>query len=550
MISPIFKDLRLGVLSAGNFMIGTSMFVIGGLLNQLAEAYLRRKQQELGETIPHEEYTRQRQKVKMFIADNNVFGVDLNPTAVELAEISLWLNTIYEGAFVPWFGLQLANGNSLIGTRRETYATHLLVRQTNRATEKARWPEEAPEPVEWTGLDQRTNPVGSKEDVPARPDDGVYHWLLGDPGMSSYTDKVLKSLAKNQIDRINQWRKGFVTPFQEDDLPELLTLSQAADELLDRHLDATQKLRRETTDTLTVWGQKPLKTENLKLPTSTQWKDQRWAKTIKHPYSPYSRLKLAMDYWCALWFWPIEKAELLPSRQQFLTEIGLLLGHVPGFAPKVEQGEFDSLIVEVQGHQVEVKQDELELGDENETVVDTDKLCQQSERLALVRSIANERKFFHWELEYVDLFIERGGFDLILGNPPWVKIEWNEGNLLSESNPHIEIRKYSAPKTRKWASENGILDSPQARASYFSEYIEAESSSNFLNATPNYPVLKGQKANLYKCFLPRAWSLVAGQGVTGFPKYTMRKSSASIYMEHAPTFSISLRLPTCLTQQP
>ena len=44
----------------------------------------------------------------MFIADNNVFGVDLNPTAVELAEISLWLNTIYEGAFVPWFGLQLA----------------------------------------------------------------------------------------------------------------------------------------------------------------------------------------------------------------------------------------------------------------------------------------------------------------------------------------------------------------------------------------------------------------------------------------------------------
>ncbi len=39
MISPIFKDLRLGVLSAGNFMIGTSMFVIGGLLNQLAEAF-------------------------------------------------------------------------------------------------------------------------------------------------------------------------------------------------------------------------------------------------------------------------------------------------------------------------------------------------------------------------------------------------------------------------------------------------------------------------------------------------------------------------------
>lgn len=32
---------------------------------------------------------------------------------------------------------------------------------------------------------------------------------------------------------------------------------------------------------------------------------------------PYARLKAAMDYWCALWFWPIEKAELLPDRQTF-----------------------------------------------------------------------------------------------------------------------------------------------------------------------------------------------------------------------------------------
>lgn len=39
MLPHIFKDLRLGVLSAGNFMIGTSMFIIGGLLNQLAHDF-------------------------------------------------------------------------------------------------------------------------------------------------------------------------------------------------------------------------------------------------------------------------------------------------------------------------------------------------------------------------------------------------------------------------------------------------------------------------------------------------------------------------------
>ena len=495
--------------------VGSAAF-LNEAVNQLAEAYLRRKQQELGKTIPHEEYTRERQKVKMFIADNNVFGVDLNPTAVELAEISLWLNTIYEGAFVPWFGLQLANGNSLIGCRRETYATHLLIKQKGKGGAKARWPEEAPQPVQWTGSDDSPDPVDSDNALPSRPQDGVYHWLLGDPGMSNYTDKVIKSLAKPQLDKFTAWRKTFVAPFDETDLPELLALSAAADELIRRHLETTQRLRRETTDPLVVWGQdedavSDISTGNR---TTTHEKDKRWAKTVKHPYSPYSRLKLAMDYWCALWFWPIEKADLLPSRQQFLTEIGLLLGHIPGFTAEPEQGEFDSLIVEVQGHQIELDQSELDLGGEDETVVDTDKLCQQSDRLALVRTIANERKFFHWELEYVDLFTERGGFDLILGNPPWVKVEWNEGDLLSERNPAFSIRKMTGPQIALGREEQ--LSLPNQHEAYFSEYTEFEGTQEYLNGTQNYPLLQGQKANLYKCFLPRAWSLMNRGGVTGF----------------------------------
>ena len=98
--------------------MGSAAF-LNEAVNQLAEAYLRKKQQETGEIIPHANYARELQKVKMFLADNNVFGVDLNPVAVELAEISLWLNTIYEGAFVPWFGMQLTCGNSLVGARRQ-----------------------------------------------------------------------------------------------------------------------------------------------------------------------------------------------------------------------------------------------------------------------------------------------------------------------------------------------------------------------------------------------------------------------------------------------
>ena len=52
--------------------------------------------------------------------------------------------------------------------------------------------------------------------------------------------------------------------------------------------------------------------------------------------SHYRHLKLAMDYWCALWFWPIDRADGLPKRDEFLNEIALVLtGSVfqPGLGP-------------------------------------------------------------------------------------------------------------------------------------------------------------------------------------------------------------------------
>ena len=105
--------------------MGSAAF-LNEAVNQLADAYLERKQAELGRRIPHDDYPQELQRVRMVLADRNVFGVDLNPVAVELAEVSLWLNAIYgeptqdkdgnplplNPARVPWFGYQLFAGNS------------------------------------------------------------------------------------------------------------------------------------------------------------------------------------------------------------------------------------------------------------------------------------------------------------------------------------------------------------------------------------------------------------------------------------------------------
>src|SRR5439155_17589866 len=123
----------------------------------------------------------------------------------------------------------------------------------------------------------------------------------------------------------------------------------------------------------------------------------------------YRRLKLAMDYWCALWFWPVEKADLLPTRDQFLMELSVLLGVTPQAVEQTTQAEFATLIVEVSGASMQVHPT-LDLNDPS-GVVNVETLSLKLPRLALVTEITKNRRFFHWELEYVDIFARRGGFD-------------------------------------------------------------------------------------------------------------------------------------------
>ena len=78
--------------------------------------------------------------MKAHIALHQVYGVDLNATAVELAEISLWLDTMVAGLQAPWFGLHLRRGNSLIGARRAVYAPTLLAKKAWLTTAPERRP--------------------------------------------------------------------------------------------------------------------------------------------------------------------------------------------------------------------------------------------------------------------------------------------------------------------------------------------------------------------------------------------------------------------------
>jgi len=463
-------------------------------VNQLAEAYLLRKQRELHRVLGPEEYNRARQKVKMFIADTNVFGVDLNPIAVELAEVSLWLNCIYgerdqelyrNTLFVPWFGMQLNTGNSLVGARRQVFHPDLFQRKID-------WLNAAPERIK----------PGER-----RPGQTVYHFLLPDAGMVNYNNKVINQMAGENLAALKNWRKEFIKPFSDGQVKTLQRLSAAIDRLWEEHTRQQAKIRERTTDPIEIFGHK---LKNNRPPGTTREKDkilhqELYSQNVRNS-SPYRRLKLVMDYWCALWFWPIDKTDLLPSREEYLFDLMLLLeGNV---LESGSVGETIPLFPETQPVE-EARKLADELG-----FVNVDRLCRENKRLGLVQDLAQRQRFFHWELEYADLFARRGGFDLVLGNPPWIKLEWNEGGILGDYEPLFVIRKFSAARLNQLREET--LQKYHIAGEYLSEFSESEGIQNFLNAKQNYPELLGMQSNLYKCFLPRAWYLSNARGASGF----------------------------------
>ncbi|MDO5376931.1 MAG: class I SAM-dependent DNA methyltransferase [Clostridia bacterium] len=480
--------------------MGSAAF-LNEAVSQLAEAYLERKQKETGVSIPHDQRQQELQKVKMLIADRNVYGIDLNPTAVELAEVSLWLNTIYQGGYVPWFRTQIVNGNSLIGARRQCYTLSQA-----QAEGAGAWYNSAPERVA----------PGTNRSLRRQQ---VYHFLLGDPSMCAYTDKVIKGLEPEKIAAIKKWNKAFTRPLNDSEADDVLRLCNQIDALWDAHTQLRAEIKDKTTDPLSVWGQPQ---DEKHRPTTIRDKDRIYESLYLSKggsnASPYARLKAVMDYWCALWFWPIDKADELPSRMEFLWDVNMLLGVdvVDTSGRKGQLSMFDDLELDPYARELSDrygKYGAVNL-DQLRGAGKTPEPGTMESRLRIADEVAQQQHFFHWELEFADVFAERGGFDLIVGNPPWIKIKWEETYILSENKPVLAIHSLNAKQVAD--IRDTILLDYSLCMQYINECTTFLGMQNYISARSNYLLLQGQQTNLFKCFLPQAWTFGSMTGVAAF----------------------------------
>lgn len=497
--------------------MGSAAF-LNEAVNQVAELYMHYAMRaDDAKPLTQVEYSHELQRVKTFLADRNIYGVDLNPVAVELGEVSLWLNSLSDKDYIPWFGLQLHCGNSLIGCRREAY-----------------WGKDL------NSNDPCPHAVGPEGLQPGE----IWHFLVPLKDMSKYNDKIVAELEPEAVEKLNQWRKNFTKKFTDTDIDKLEILSQQIEVLWQTWAQKLHDLDAKTTDPYSIYGHEEL--SKAKLPYEAKMDLLEMARhgdgTLASGELP--RLKLVMDYWCALWLWPLKEVDKLPSREEYLQQITTILSGLVE-TTVINQSAKESNSSATSGTQFslwsEYQQGDLfaehEVADMQAAEGDAPNWVKRKKNLearfpaiAVVNDLADRERFFHWPLRFASIFLpqhgERAGFDLTLGNPPWKVSSWKASDILGNKNPKYLIHdsEYNAANIREVllglrdrdASGRSLFErSPDLYAEWLTAYESNVGAKDFFNSLLTYPLLKGCQADLFKFFLPTVWRHSTPDGVQG-----------------------------------
>lgn len=142
--------------------------------------------------------------------------------------------------------------------------------------------------------------------------------------------------------------------------------------------------------------------------------------------------------------------------------------------------------------------------------------------MAQARQLAARETFFHWWTQFPTVFgggdkanAAPGGFDAIIGNPPWDRIKLQEVEWFAERDLHIAAQARAADRQRLIAElqakksplwQSFVLASERAEAN-------ARVLGNGKHGSGDYPLLGGGDVNLYSLFVERAQSLINPHGV-------------------------------------
>ena len=132
-----------------------------------------------------------------------------------------------------------------------------------------------------------------------------------------------------------------------------------------------------------------------------------------------------------------------------------------------------------------------------------------------VERLAREYQFFHWHLAFPEVFEGGGGggFDCVLGNPPWEHTELKEKEWFAERNPQIAGARTGAE--RKRLIENLKHDDPVLYGSFAAALRQHEHVSHLLRNTGRFPHCGRGRVNYYAVFAEAMRSILNDRGRIG-----------------------------------
>jgi hypothetical protein len=330
-----------------------------------------------------------------------VYGVDLNPMAVELCKFSLWVEAMEPGKPLSFLDHHIQCGNALLGTTPALMARGI--------------PTEAFTPIEGD-------------------DKGVAKWLR----------------TRNRDER-----KGQSTMFG-------LLADEASGNDLGAVTTAVARLEAATDDTV----------------GAVREKERDWERLTQLP--TFTEAQFRADAWCATFVWP-----------------------------KQSNADGDAAITHDTWRRLE--QDVSAAGP-----VTTQ----------MVSDLAREYQFLHWHLAFPQVFGAptttcddddttgwTGGFDVMLGNPPWERVKLQEKEWFSERSPEIAAAPTAAVRRRMIKALK--TESPTLYQNFLQAQSNAAGVSQLLRRSGRYPLCGRGDINTYTVFAEGLRTLVSERGLVG-----------------------------------
>ena len=136
-----------------------------------------------------------------------------------------------------------------------------------------------------------------------------------------------------------------------------------------------------------------------------------------------------------------------------------------------------------------------------------------------VKRMADEQRFFHWCVEFPEVFAANKGFDVMCGNPPWDKIKVEDKKWF-ESHNRADIVNAGTASQRKEAIEALQTSDPTLYKEYAKALADAEALSRFARLSGRFDLTATGDIDLYPMFAElclsfskEAWGLVLPTGI-------------------------------------